>query len=132
MSGVLETLADDAVPLLMFLGLAVMLLGGALGSEVVAVIGLVGLLGGVFVGDTVGEILATYAEEAGEDAAAEDPLETLRGQYARGELSETEFEHRVERLLETEDLDATAGIDDETGVAGDPDRDAERAPERER
>lgn len=35
-----------------------------------------------------------------EDAA--DPLQTLRHQYARGELTDEEFEHRLERLLETE------------------------------
>ena len=31
-----------------------------------------------------------------------DALAVLRGRYARGELDEAEFEHRLERLLETE------------------------------
>lgn len=31
-------------------------------------------------------------------------LEALRGRYARGEIDEAEFEHRVERLLRTETL----------------------------
>jgi uncharacterized membrane protein len=41
---------------------------------------------------------------AEESAASEtDPLERLRERYATGELTEAEFERRVERLLETED-----------------------------
>lgn len=32
-----------------------------------------------------------------------DPIEELRRRYARGEISETEFENRLERLLETEE-----------------------------
>ncbi|MCU4750817.1 SHOCT domain-containing protein [Halobacteria archaeon AArc-curdl1] len=32
----------------------------------------------------------------------EDPLEALRERYARGELSDTEFERKLDRLLETE------------------------------
>ena len=38
--------------------------------------------------------------------AAEDPLETLRGRYARGELTDEEFERKLERLLETETVEA--------------------------
>jgi hypothetical protein len=34
-----------------------------------------------------------------------DALDALRDRYARGELSETEFERKVERLLETETLE---------------------------
>ena len=41
-------------------------------------------------------------ESAGDET--EDALEALRQRYARGEISETEFEHRVERLLETESV----------------------------
>ncbi|MFP8888920.1 SHOCT domain-containing protein [Natrialbaceae archaeon A-CW2] len=32
----------------------------------------------------------------------EDPLEALRERYARGELSDAEFERKLDRLLETE------------------------------
>ncbi|OVE86085.1 SHOCT domain-containing protein [Natronolimnobius baerhuensis] len=35
-----------------------------------------------------------------------DALETLRERYARGELTDPEFERRAERLLETETVDA--------------------------
>lgn len=42
----------------------------------------------------------TLPDESENDT--EDPLETLRERYARGELSDEEFEQKLERLLETE------------------------------
>ena len=55
--------------------------------------------------------LAVFKESATTDRAAEDtaerskrdPLSVLRERYARGELTDEEFEHRLDRLLETED-----------------------------
>jgi uncharacterized membrane protein len=41
--------------------------------------------------------------DAGESDSA-DPLEELRTQYARGEISEAEFERRVDRLIESDDF----------------------------
>jgi hypothetical protein len=47
--------------------------------------------------------------EQGEETA----MEELRGRYARGEIDEAEFEHRVERLLRTETVaDAREYLDD--------------------
>lgn len=37
-----------------------------------------------------------------EASTTTDPLETLRARYARGELSDTEFERKLEALVETE------------------------------
>lgn len=37
-----------------------------------------------------------------EEPTHPDPLETLRDRYAAGELSDEEFERRLDRLLETE------------------------------
>jgi len=63
--------------------------------------------------------LVRLYERRKDDAAAdekrteqEDALATLRERYARGELTEAEFERKVERLLETETVaDARAFSD---------------------
>ena len=60
-------------------------------------------------------------------ATDEDALATLRERYARGELTDEQFERKVERLLETETLDDA--VDANLAAAAD-DRDPE--PERER
>jgi uncharacterized membrane protein len=39
------------------------------------------------------------------DTERRDALETLRDRYARGELTDEQFERKVERLLETESLE---------------------------
>lgn len=42
-------------------------------------------------------------EQANKESTAEiDPLTTLRERYARGEISDTEFERRLDQLLDTE------------------------------
>ncbi|MFC7082277.1 SHOCT domain-containing protein [Halorussus caseinilyticus] len=43
----------------------------------------------------------------GQGTTADDPITELRARYARGELTDAEFERRLERLLETEDVGAT-------------------------
>jgi uncharacterized membrane protein len=70
----------------------------------------------------------------------DEALEELRQRYARGELTEAEFERRVERLLETESVaDARARPERTTthGETGrvrdfDPDFDPDLDPERDR
>ena len=58
----------------------------------------------------LGESLPFVASESddgvrveGSDGLGDDPIEELRARYARGELTDEEFEHRLERLIETED-----------------------------
>jgi uncharacterized membrane protein len=124
MSDVLETLAADATKLLVFLGVAVAMVGGTLGVDVAVAVGLVLLIGAQWVGPTIGDALMAYADGAG-DATSEDPVEALRERYARGELTEAEFEQKLERLLETEGMEASGGVGDrEVG-------EAETVPERE-
>jgi len=41
--------------------------------------------------------------------ADEDPVETLKRRYAEGELTDEEFERKLERLLETERIDRPGG-----------------------
>jgi len=70
---------------------------------------------------------ATDNSEAGNDR--QEALETLRERYARGELTDEQFERKVERLLETETLE---DIEDRTRSA--PDRETtadDREPDRE-
>lgn len=62
-----------------------------------------------------------------------DALETLRDRYAQGELSEEQFESKLERLLETETLeDARDTVErsrrerDDVDAADDRDRELER------
>jgi uncharacterized membrane protein len=65
------------------------------------------------------------ASEADDEAEEADPLATLQERYAAGDISEAEFERRLERLLES---DQRAGTDeglDATAV------ERERASERE-
>ncbi|AAV47890.1 unknown [Haloarcula marismortui ATCC 43049] len=46
-----------------------------------------------------------------------DPVDHLRERYARGELTDSEFERRLDRLLETESLSATSEAENTTGEA---------------
>ncbi len=39
------------------------------------------------------------------NSGGDDPLETLRERYARGELTDEQFERKLERLLETETIE---------------------------
>ncbi|QSG11502.1 SHOCT domain-containing protein [Halapricum desulfuricans] len=55
-----------------------------------------------------------------------DALETLRERYARGELTDEQFERKVERLLETETLEDAEDRSRVTSETGDA-RERERA-----
>ena len=56
-----------------------------------------------------GDWSGTWTGEKDEDEPAEsnnrDALETLRERYARGELTDEQFERKLERLLDTETLE---------------------------
>ena len=49
--------------------------------------------------------LVAADEDDAASATAERPVAALRDRYASGEIDEAEFERRLDRLLETEDLD---------------------------
>jgi len=51
---------------------------------------------------------------ADSEPAQPDPLETLKDRYAAGELSDDEFEHRLEQLLSTEQAAKAKETDWET------------------
>jgi uncharacterized membrane protein len=52
-----------------------------------------------------GRVTTDSNRDAAAEADDEDALETLRARYARGELTDEQFERKVERLLETETLE---------------------------
>lgn len=106
--------------------LPLMMLAGVLGIDALA--GIVMIVGWflatpllLFFGDRIAEAL--FDEDAtGDDD--DDPLAILRERYARGELTEAEFERRVERLLETEGESAPGESDSfPNGTADSADRD---------
>ena len=78
----------------------------------------------------------TTDRERREPETGSTPLETLRDRYARGELTDEQFERKLERLLETEtiedledarrDLDATSPPDVERQARSDRDTGEER------
>jgi len=76
----------------------------------------------------LGDALST---ETPESATDEDPLEVLRERYAKGEISESEFERQVERLLATEEVDVgdPSAVED---VLDANDETVERSYDRER
>lgn len=91
----------DLNTLVVFVCLAVFLGGAvtlALGIEYGLLLLVFGL-GGVAIGlDAIpGESSSKTADET-----ERDPLSVLRKRYARGELTDGEFERRLDRLLETE------------------------------
>ncbi|WP_226012301.1 SHOCT domain-containing protein [Halomicrobium salinisoli] len=74
-------------------------------------------------------------EESPDDESADesgDALEQLRARYARGEIDEAEFEHRLERLLETEDRASASEALRDRRETGGGDREGERDRGRER
>ena len=62
-----------------------------------------------------------------------DALESLRERYAAGELTDEQFERKLERLLATETLeDAAAWVRERSGSSSDTDRRDSRDRQRER
>ena len=55
--------------------------------------------------DELSELPEEQGTNSGSESSDETPLETLRRRYAEGELTEAQFERKLERLLETETLE---------------------------
>lgn len=110
----------DGLGLLGLLALAVLLspvllVGGFLAVTVLAVAALsvIDTFGGIAI--LLGVVLPIVAAAwyyrshwEAETTESDDPLEIARRRYARGEISEVELERTVDRLLETEAVDAVA------------------------
>jgi uncharacterized membrane protein len=70
----------------------------------------------------------TGVGEEAETTDRDDALEELRARYARGELTEAQFERKLDRLLETETLE---DIEDEKRRSGDREDEKRRSGDRE-
>lgn len=61
----------------------------------------------------VGMLTDAVSFDGESGSSEEDPLAVLRDRYARDEISEAEFERKVDRLLETEDVEVPTAASDE-------------------
>ncbi len=126
----LEWVSDNplaAAVLLLFGGpiaitaLAMVLVPVFILAETNAFFGLMGLLlltlFGYFAFTTLSDDESTATEETTPEMAV-DPITELEHRYVNGELSEAEFERRLERIIETEDtierLDGESPLGDRT------------------
>ncbi|MDZ7746456.1 MAG: SHOCT domain-containing protein [Halobacteriales archaeon] len=105
--GVVSNAREDIAGVTTFLILGVGMVALFLGIEWFWVVWVVGF---AVVLPLVG--ILTDDEEEAEEEEEEDPVERLKRRYADGELTDAEFEHRLERLLETDDAE-TASIERE-------------------
>ncbi|MEF8757362.1 MAG: SHOCT domain-containing protein [Halobacteriales archaeon] len=96
-------LEDLLVPLIAVVTLPVGILLFVLGMPTLAIATFV--IGWFLLVPVLAILGDTLAAETGESGNEDDPLEVLRDRYAKGEISESEFERQVERLLATEDVD---------------------------
>lgn len=120
MSGENGSSADEGTPLEMLVAGAVttvtlavafaLLAAGVSSFWIVFVVGFAGVLPMALAAVSLYE--DRQERTSGESSEDEDALAELRRRYARGELTELEFERRVERLLETETIgDARRYVD---------------------
>jgi uncharacterized membrane protein len=112
-----------ALVLVVTLGLAALTAVLSLGA-LPAVISIVGW----FLAAPVLAILTYYEDDGSDTTDADDPIATLRERYARGELTEAEFERRLDQLLESEAAGRSEAADGTDVASGD--RNRERISER--
>lgn len=94
------------------LGILTALFVGWKPSVVVFVVGWLLLLPAV---NIVGDFLGTYTDESSSedesDVEPTDPLTELKQRYALGEIDDVEFERKVAKLVETEDVEIDGDVD---------------------
>jgi uncharacterized membrane protein len=119
----LESLVATAVTSLTMITAFGLLAAGVDWFWVVFIVGFAGVL-------PLASVLAKRYDRRSESdqSGADDALATLRTRYASGEISEAEFERRVERLLETEsgpEQDTASGSRTDPGTLSGPDPESE-------
>ncbi|WP_436929261.1 SHOCT domain-containing protein [Halosimplex halobium] len=110
MGGFRDAVAGNVTEVFMFLGIALLFLGGEIGVGAVAALGVVTFLAAIFLSDPIEALLRSGGSD---DDATTDPVDELRQRYARGEIDEAEFEQRLDRLLETENVESVGEQDRE-------------------
>jgi uncharacterized membrane protein len=99
----MNLLEDLLVPLIAVVTLPIGILLFVLGMETFAIATFV--IGWFLLVPVLAILGDTLSSETDGSATEDDPLELLRERYAKGEISESEFERQVEQLLATEDVD---------------------------
>lgn len=110
-----KRVSNNLPGVVVFLTIGLGILGGQFGIDtgVVWVIGfavllpLAGMLGGSSSGNWNGDERGNWSQggrthDTDEDLEPTDPLDRLRDRYARGDLSDEDFERKLEALLETQ------------------------------
>ncbi|WP_435347566.1 SHOCT domain-containing protein [Haloarchaeobius sp. HRN-SO-5] len=100
----------DKLPVLvLFLTLAVTIVGGAADASItgaLAGLGFVVVLPLSFLfREELREAFGRTSRDTHEPVSSNDALDELKRRYARGELSDEDFERRTERIVENESLD---------------------------
>ena len=109
----LESLVTTAVVSLTMITAFGLLAAGVDWFWVVFIVGFAGVL-------PAASVLANwYESRSASESSTEQPIEALRTRYANGEISEAEFERRVETLIETEPGSETAQREPSSGPGTD-------------
>lgn len=115
-TSLLERVSEHLAEVIGVLSMGVVVAGATTGIEWLLVVGSIGFIVGTPLAALLEPDDQTTAERTdesdGDGQQQEEPVDTLKTQYAEGTLSEEEFERKVGRLLEGEDADAA----DEAGV----------------
>ena len=122
--------APAAAVIIALLGAFVAL--AAIESSVAIILIIFSMIFGSEILDKLTRLLETTGDDSSDEAADENPedaLERLRTRYADGELSDGEFERRLEVLLETETV---ADVERYLADEGEAPRSDRRERERER
>ncbi|MFQ3293557.1 MAG: putative membrane protein [Halobacteriales archaeon] len=99
----MNLLEDLLVPLVAVVTLPVGIMLFFLGLETLAMATFV--IGWFFLVPVLAILGDALSATTDESATSTDPLEVLRERYAKGEISEAEFERQVRHLIATEDVD---------------------------
>ncbi|MFC6769497.1 SHOCT domain-containing protein [Natrinema soli] len=122
----LKRTPEHLAEVIALLSMGLVIIGTMLGIEWILLVGVIGFIVGTPLVLFLGPDYETMAERNGDDIdnpSQEDPLETLKAQYAEGTLSEDEFERKVDCLLEVDSAEAIDPRTREPSMIEETDRD---------